>query len=98
MELGAAVAGVSVRKIAAADIPGTSAYGLSRAINGADSNALYRLASLYMLLKKLGFKRERAQRVVDWQQTIVDWLWGPAEAETEKKEGSSGVGRADESR
>lgn len=80
VEVAAAVSGASIRRIVAADVPGASAYGLSRAINGADSNPLYRLAAVLVLMKRLGMGREKAQRLVDFLQAIVDALW-PVEAE-----------------
>ena len=77
-ELKAALEGVSGKRVRTANVPGAGTTFLSRSMNGADANPLYRLASLFLLLKRLGLGREAAQRLIDWQQEIVDAIWGPA--------------------
>lgn len=75
MEMDAALKDVSVKAIRRANVPGASPYGLSRAANGGESNPLYRIVGVFVLMKRLGMGRARAQRIVDWLQEIVDQLW-----------------------
>lgn len=58
-------------------VPGVSAFGLSRAKNGDVSNPLYRTACYIVALRMSGAPREKAQRIVDWLQSLVDLLWPP---------------------
>lgn len=80
VELATALSGISVKRMVAADVPGASAYGISRAVNGADSNPLYRLVAVFVLLKRLGLGRERALRILGWLREVVDQLWPEEEA------------------
>jgi hypothetical protein len=88
MELEFALRGVSVMRIKRANVPGASAYGFSRAMNGSESNPLYRIAALFILLKRMGVPREVPQRIVDWLQDLINRVWGPAE-ETKEEAGSA---------
>lgn len=83
LELGAVLDGVSVKKIKLAGVPGAGPYHLSRATNGGDNNPLYRIAGLFVLMKRLGLSKARAQRIVDWLQDIVEELWPEGEADLE---------------
>lgn len=80
LELDAALHGATGKRIARADVPGASRTGLSRAANGCESNPLYRLAAVLVLMKRLGMGRERALRLVDWLRELVDQIW-PEEEE-----------------
>lgn len=75
-ELAHALAGISGKAIGRANVAGAGVTYLSRATNGGDCNPLYRLASVLVMLKRLGMGRERAQRMVDWFQALVDLIWG----------------------
>lgn len=79
-ELEDALRGVSGKRITAAAVPGASRTGLSRAMNGSTTNPLWRIAVFFLLLKRLGLGRERAQRLVDWLQELVDVIWGEEDA------------------
>lgn len=80
LEMGAAFKGVSGKRIDAANVPGCGRHGVSRAINGSETNPLFRLAALFVLMKRLGMGRERALRVVGWLRELVDAIW-PEEEE-----------------
>src|SRR5690606_9073071 len=80
LELFVAVGDVSGKKLHAAAVPGAGRHGISRALNGCTSNPLYRIAALFVVMKRLGMGRERAQRIVNWLQEIVDAIWPPEEA------------------
>ena len=75
LELDTALSGVPGKRIDAAAVPGMTRTGISRAANGSESNPLYRIAAAFVLMKRLGLGKERAQRVVDWLQTIVNEVW-----------------------
>jgi hypothetical protein len=79
LEMGAAFKGISGKRVDAAGVPGCGRHGVSRAINGSQTNPLYRIAGLFVLMKRLGMSRSRAQRIVDWLQELVDQIWGPEE-------------------
>jgi hypothetical protein len=74
------LAGVSTKRVRAAGVPGMGVTFLSRCKNGDHGNPLWRLASLFVLMKRLGLGRERAQRIIDWLQEIVDQVWPVGEA------------------
>lgn len=75
-EIAAALEGVSGKRVERAGVPGANRTGLSRAMNGSTTNPLWRIATFFLLLKRLGLGRERAQRLVDWLQELVDVIWG----------------------
>lgn len=75
--------GASQKRIRGADVPGAGATYLSRAMNGCDSNPLYRLASLFLLMKRLGMGRQRALRLIEWLRDVVDTVWPEEEGELE---------------
>lgn len=77
--------GVSGKRINSVRFPGVTRHGVSRAANGAPSNPLYRIAVVFIVMKRLGLGRERAQRIVDFLQWVIDWLYGDEE-EREPKE------------
>lgn len=81
LEMMDALDGVSGKKIDAAAFPGISRHGVSRACNGDPSNPLYRIAALFLLLKRLGMDRKRAKRIVQWLDELIDQLWPPEEEE-----------------
>lgn len=89
-QLDAALSDVSGKRIGSANVPGVGVTFLSRCTNGDACNPLFRIAGVFVLMKRLGMGRERAQRLVDWLQEIVDWLWpdtdAPAFDETMQKE------------
>lgn len=78
--LGDAIDGVTGKQMNRAAVPTCGPYAISRAINGGDSNPLYRVACLFLLMKRLGMGRERAQRIVGWLQELIDAIWPEAEA------------------
>lgn len=84
LALDACLDGISQQKVRSARVPSASVTFLSRAKNGADSNPLYRIAAVFVLMKRLGLGRERAQRIIGWLQEIVDELWPDTEAELNK--------------
>lgn len=76
-----AIGDVSGKRLDSAAVPGAGRHGISRALNGCTSNPLFRVAALFLLMKRLGLGRERAQRIVDWLQEVVDAIWPPNEGE-----------------
>lgn len=78
--------GVSGKRINAVRFPGLTRHGISRAANGDVSNPLFRIAVVFLLMKRLGLGRERAQRIVDWLQAVIDWVYADEEEEREAKE------------
>lgn len=83
--LHSAIGDVSGKKLESAAVPGAGRHGLSRALNGCTSNPLYRVAALFLVMKRLGFGRDRAQQIVNWLQEIVDAIWPPEEEEDPEK-------------
>lgn len=75
--LGEAFRDVSGKKIDAAAVPDVGRHGISRAINGSRTNPLFRLAGMFVLMKQMGLGRDRAQRLVDHLQDLVDMIWPP---------------------
>ncbi len=71
-ELRAALAGVSVKRIDRADVPGAGRTWISRCRNGDMANPLYRLASIFILGRMLGIPKSRFQRLIDWLQSQLD--------------------------
>lgn len=70
--------GVSGKRINAALVPGVTRHTISRAINGCDGNPLYRLASWFVLCRRLGIPKARLQRVIDWLQGALDAAYDDA--------------------
>jgi hypothetical protein len=56
-------------------LPCASPWGISRARHGDDTNPLYRVRCWILALRKIGAPRERAQRIIDRLQDLVDMLW-----------------------
>lgn len=81
LELGAVMTGASGKRIRSAGVPGASRTFLSRSSNGDSCNPLYRLAAIFLLMKRLGMGRERALRILGWLTEIVDQLWPEEEAD-----------------
>lgn len=79
-QLDAVLAGVSGKRINSASVPGAGVTFLSRCTNGDSCNPLFRIAAVFVLMKRLGLGREGAQRMVDWLQAIVDAIWPTGEA------------------
>lgn len=77
--------GASWKRVQSEDVPGAKAEFLSRAKNGCDCNPLYRLASLFLLMKRLGMGREGALRLLGFLKELVDWIWPPEEAPSLEK-------------
>jgi hypothetical protein len=71
--------GASWKRVQSEDVPGAKAEFLSRAKKGCDSNPLYRIAALFLLMKRLGMGRESALRLLGWLTELVDWIWPPEE-------------------
>lgn len=67
--------GVSHKRIRSADVPGVGPTFVSRCTNGGDCNPLWKIAGLFVLMKRLGMGRGRAQRIVDYLQELVDLIW-----------------------
>ncbi|HEX6926801.1 MAG TPA: hypothetical protein VF167_15370 [Longimicrobiaceae bacterium] len=82
-ELLAAFDGVSQKRMKAAAFPGVSPTGISRAMNGDSSNPLYRLAAIFLLMRRLGLSRHRALRMWMWLREVIDQVWPPEEEEGE---------------
>lgn len=78
LELRASLDGATCKRMERAAFPGFGLHGISRALNGSPSNPLYRLAALFLVMKRMGMGRQGAQRIIDWLQEIVDLIW-PAE-------------------
>lgn len=70
--------GVSGKRINAALVPGVTRHTISRALNGCDGNPLYRLASWFVLCRRLGIPKARLQRVIDWLQGALDAAYDDA--------------------
>lgn len=73
--------GASHKRIKTADVPGVGPTFVSRCTNNGDCNPLWKIAGLLVLMKRLGMGRERAQRMVDWLQDLIDAIWPESEAE-----------------
>lgn len=71
---------VSGKRINDARVPGCGRHGVSRAINGSETNPLFRIIAMFVLMRRLGLGRERALRLVEWIRSMVDVVW-PPEAE-----------------
>lgn len=71
--------GVSGKRIEAIGLPGFGRAGVSRAANGSDTNPLYRIAGMFLLMKRLGMGREGALRWLEFLRQVVDWIWPPEE-------------------
>lgn len=78
-EVAAVFGDVSGKKIDAVGLPGFGRRGVSRALHGCESNALFRIAGLFLLMKRLGMGRERALRWIEWLRQMVDVVWPPEE-------------------
>jgi hypothetical protein len=75
-EVTSAFDGISGKRIDLVRVPGcVGRDGVSRAANGSVTNPLYRIAGVFVLMKRLGMGRERAQRLIDWLQEVIDWIW-----------------------
>lgn len=83
LEMEAAFDGISGKRIDAANLPGFGRHGVSRAANGSDTNPLYRIAGLLILMKRLGMGRARALRWLEWLRQVVDTIWPPEEEKGE---------------
>jgi hypothetical protein len=79
LELASVLEGTTCKRLVRADVPTCGAYAISRALNGGDSNPLYRVAMVFVLMKRMGMGRERAQRILNWLQELVDAIWPPEE-------------------
>lgn len=74
-EMAAAFGDVSGKRINAASLPGFGRHGVIRAVNGSDTNPLYRIAGLLVLMKRLGMDRATALRWLEWLRQIVNRIW-----------------------
>jgi hypothetical protein len=63
---------VSGKRITMANVPGATRNSISRALNGCESNPVWRLAGWFVLCRRLGVPKERLQRVLDWLQGQLD--------------------------
>jgi hypothetical protein len=79
LELGAGLAGVTGKQLKRAGVPTCGAYAVSRAMNGGDNNPLFKIAALFLAMRRMGLGRERAQRIVNWLQEVVDAIWPETE-------------------
>ena len=79
LELRAALDGATCKRMERAAFPGLGLHGISRALNGSPSNPLYRIAVLFLVMKRMGLGREGAERIIGWLQEIVDLVWPPEE-------------------
>ncbi|HET7321691.1 MAG TPA: hypothetical protein VFI96_04280 [Longimicrobiaceae bacterium] len=64
--------GVSGKRINGGLLPGVTRHSVSRAMNGCDSNPLYRLPSWFVLCRRIGIPKARLQRILDWLQRKLD--------------------------
>lgn len=80
-EMSVAFDGISGKRIDAAALPGFGRHGVSRAANGSETNPLYRIAGLLLLMRRLGMGRARALRWLEWLRQVVDTIWPPEEEE-----------------
>lgn len=71
---------VSGKRIDAARVPDCGRHGISRAINGSATNPLYRIALMFVLMKRLGMGRERALQMLEWLRGLVDAIWPEEES------------------
>lgn len=71
---------VSGKRIKAAGVPGATRNSISRALNGCESNPVWRLAGWFVLCRKLGVPKERLQRVLNWLQDQLDAAYDDAPA------------------
>jgi hypothetical protein len=71
---------VSGKRIKAAGVPGATRNSISRALNGCESNPLWRLAGWFVLCRKLGVPKEKLQRLLDWAQGQLDAAYADAPA------------------
>jgi hypothetical protein len=84
MVLADAVDGLTVKRIEQANVPGAGATFLSRAANGDNCNPLFRLAALFVLMKRAGMGRERALRILGWLREVIDAIWPAEDADLEE--------------
>lgn len=75
--LGDALAGVSGKRIRMAAVPGAGRTFISRCTNGGDCNPLYRIAGLFLLMKRLGMGRGGALKLLGWLEELIDQIWPP---------------------
>lgn len=74
-ELSRALGELSQKRIRAAGVPGAGVTFLARAKNGHDSNPLYRLFSVFLVMRRAGLSQERAEQLLDWLTASIIWLW-----------------------
>lgn len=79
-EMDAVMGGVPGKHLSSAAVPGCGRHGVWRAINGAESNPLFRLAAMFLVMKRLGMGREGALRLLGWLREVVDAIWPEEEA------------------
>jgi hypothetical protein len=70
-------------------LPCASPWGISRARHGDDTNPLYRVRCWILALRKIGAPRERAQRIIDRLQDLVDMLWPTTTTRTRRSSPSA---------
>lgn len=71
--------GVSGKAIGLALVPGVTRHSISRAVNGCESNPLFRIAGWLVLMRRLGMGRAAALRWLEWFRQVVDVVWPPDE-------------------
>ena len=67
--------GISTKKIASAGVPGCSRQAVGRAINGAETNPVYRIALFLIVLRRLGVSRPRARQGWERMKAVGDRLF-----------------------
>lgn len=72
---------VSGKRISGAAVPSATRHSVSRALNGCESNPLYRVVGWFVLARRLGIPKSRLQRVLDWLQEVLDAVYDDAPPE-----------------
>lgn len=70
----AAFDGVSSKKIGSARVPGCSRQAVGRAIGGAETNPVYRIALFLIVLRRLGVSKPRARESWERMKAVIDRL------------------------
>ena len=87
--------GVSQKRIKQAAVPGVSVTFISRAKHGDVGNPLFRLAALFLTMKRLGMTRKQALQLLDWLRAVIDWAFPPDEEAAELEKAIEADARAD---
>lgn len=75
-EVAAVFSGIPGKRVDAAALPGFGRHGLSRAMNGSESNPVARLGGWFVLARRLGIPKSKLQRIIDLLQAWLDEAYG----------------------